>query len=334
MKKHKPQALLICWALIAALLTACGGSSSSTHALQSENTMDVGFHESTNADKNITIAGDESPSEPTQTLNTKLIYTAELTAETTDFPKAMTDIEALVKQFGGFIEYSNLYGQIGSRSISYTLRIPKEHYTGFLKQTGELCTIIDKQESLDDVSEHYFDQEMRLKAQKTKRDRLLALLEKATKIEDIIQLEGAIANVQTEIDSLQGTLNKYDSLINLSTIDLSLYEVHTLSNMPQSITFLSDAKHSFTEGTYAFVHFIKGALLFLIGNWPLVILLIIVAYFTRRRVRKQTKKQNQTQKNDWSSYYCPNAPHPPESSHNEVTQQDSLSDKQSDTGSQ
>ncbi len=333
MKKQKPQALLICWVLMAALLTACSSSSADSAPSKETHTMNTGFSENTSAEQNSMTDDEETPSGPTQVLNTKLIYTADLTAETTDFPKAMTDIEALVKQFSGFIEYSNLYGQIGSRSISYTLRIPKEHYTAFLKQTGELCTITDKQESLDDVSEHYFDQETRLKAQITKRDRLLALLEKATKIEDIVQLESALADVQTEIDSLQGTLNKYDSLINLSTIELSLREVHTLSNMPQSITFLSDAKHSFIEGTYSFVHFVKGALLFLIGNWPLVLILIIVAYFGRIRVRKQTKKQNTTQKNDWSTYYSPAVPQPTESSQDEDTQQDSPSDERTDTQS-
>lgn len=309
MKRQHPKRLLICFALISILLTACGGSSGEgTPSASSPNTEHAGFSENTNESQQPTETSGGVSADPSKILNTKLIYTANLTAETMDFPKAMEEIEALIKQVNGFIEYSDLRGQIGERSISYTLRIPKEQYETFIKQTGELCTVIQKQESLEDVSEHYFDQETRLKALSTKRDRLLALLEQAETTDDIIKLEGAIASVQSDIDALQGSLNHYDSLIALSKIELSLNEVHSLSNMPETIGFWADAKYSFIEGTYAFTHFIKGALLFVIANWPLVILVLIAAYISRKRAHKRTKKHKAPHTNDWSRYYPPNTP--------------------------
>lgn len=297
MLKRDFYSLLLCLVLIASLFTGCGGASESTSESAPSNSS-VGFDRSDSNTASAPAPG--STAENQQHLNTKLIYTASISAETTDFSKTTSEIESLVKSLSGYIEHSNLSGQIGSRFASYTLRIPQEHYADFIKQVGDLCTVTDKSENLEDISEAYFDHESRLKAQLVKRERLISLLAQATKLEDIISLESAIADVQTEIDSLQGTLNKYDSLVNLSTIDLSISEVHTLSTMPESMTFISDIKQAFTEGTYGFVHFVRNLLVGLAGFWPFVLIICLLLVLARIKGYHGRKRPS---KNDWSPYF-------------------------------
>lgn len=299
MSKRKLYSLLLCLSLIISLFTGCGGSDSALSAQSDSNSVGFSVSESSEAPSLESVPS----ADPTNRSNTKLIYTASLSAETTDFPKVLSEVESLVETLQGYNEHSNLSGQIGSRSISYTLRIPQNQYDSFIKQVGTLCTITHKNEDLQDISEEYFDRENRLKAQKIKQERLLSLLEKATKMEDIITLESALAEVQSEIDTLTGTLNKYDSLVNFSTIDLSINEVQTLSTMPETISFVSDIKRAFTDGTYGFIHFVRGILIILVGVWPFVLIVCIMLVLARIRVRKSKKKQP---KNDWTDFYSPN----------------------------
>ena len=79
--------------------------------------------------------------------------------------------------------------------------------------------------STENVSAAYYDTESRKTALETKRERLLALLEKAENMEDIIALESALSDVQYEIESLSGTLRDYDRLISFSTVEIYLSEV-------------------------------------------------------------------------------------------------------------
>ena len=294
MKKYKLCALLLYTSLISALFTGCGDGSKSISESVS-NDASVGFSPSASVS-----APEPLPEDDAQRPNTKLIYTASVSAETTEFPQTISEIESLVKRLQGYIEHSNQSGEIGSRSVSYTLRIPQNQYASFLSQVGSLCTVTHKSEDLQDISELYFDRENRLKAQKIKQERLLSLLQKATKMEDIIALENALAEVQSEIDTLTGTLNKYDSLVNFSTIELHVNEVHTLSTIPETMAFGSDMKRAFTEGTYGFIHFIQALLIALASIWPFVLIVFTVVFiliFIRIRKYKISKS-----KNNWASY--------------------------------
>lgn len=325
MEKRKFYSLLLCTGLILGLFTGCGGSAEST-ADGASNDASVGFS---------TSASDAVPEaetiDSTQRPNTKLVYTANVSAETTEFPETIAKVESLVKTLQGYIEHSNQSGEIGSRSVSYTLRIPQNEYANFMKQVGTLCTVTHKSEDLQDISEVYFDRENRLKAQKIKQERLLSLLEKATKMEDIISLENALAEVQSEIDTLTGTLNKYDSLVNLSTIELYISEVHTLSTMPETMAFGSDMKQAFTEGTYGFVHFVQALLIGLASIWPFVlivcIVLLVLAYI---RVHKPKASKP---KNDWTGYYTAPMPSKMEDSKSFEEKTASNSDSNDETDS-
>lgn len=87
-------------------------------------------------------------------------------------------------------------------------------------------------ESSENVSQQYYDTQARLKAQRTKQERLLSLLEKADSMETIVALEDALSEVEYEIESLSTSLNEYDSLISYSTIELTLDEVKTITTTP------------------------------------------------------------------------------------------------------
>lgn len=167
----------------------------------------------------------------------KVIRSANLTLQTLDFSQTVTDLAALTEKYGGYYETSQVdgggyYDQNSSRSAYYVVRIPKENYTAFRNEIGDVGHLYHISEDAQDVGEEYYDTEARLTTLTTKRDRLLSLLEKADIMEDIISLESALADVQYEIDMYTSTLRKYDSLIDFSSFTINVYEVFEIKDEP------------------------------------------------------------------------------------------------------
>ena len=143
----------------------------------------------------------------------------------------------MVQECGGYfqnasVEGGSLRNQSASRWGNYTIRLPQEQFDIFLGRTGELGYVTSQSESSENVSQQYYDTQARLKAQRTKQERLLSLLEKADSMETIVALEDALSEVEYEIESLSTSLNEYDSLISYSTIELTLDEVKTITTTP------------------------------------------------------------------------------------------------------
>ena len=120
--------------------------------------------------------------------NAKMIYTAELEMETTEFDAVTESLVALVTEMGGYFESRNLT-DYGYRYGYYTVRVPAEKYVEFMDRVSELCLVVSTYDTADDVSEQYYDIEARLTTQRTKLARLQELLSQAKNMEDIITIE-------------------------------------------------------------------------------------------------------------------------------------------------
>lgn len=116
----------------------------------------------------------------------KIIRHANMTLETKAFDEALREIESLVTGSGGYIESQSIDGQSLSyrgdyyeRSASIMARIPAEKLDEVASQVGTLCNVVSRSESMDDISDTYFDAQARLETLNIQEERLLAILEKA-----------------------------------------------------------------------------------------------------------------------------------------------------------
>lgn len=245
MKKHR---LLPALMLILALgLSACSGASRGSGAPQ-------GMDSSATAPGAPSATPIPMPSEPggglgggessytdgvsSQFKESKLILRADLTMQSTEFDKALSSLDQLVREKGGYYESNVIqrgayYDVSAARYGEFVIRVPREQYDAFLSAAGTVGHIVNSSESSEDVGEVYYDTEIRLKTQQTKHERLLSLLEKATDMENIIALENALSEVEYQIERLSGTLRKYDSLVGYSTVSLSLNEVLVITEQPR-----------------------------------------------------------------------------------------------------
>ena len=309
--KKRLFALLLILVLCSGLLTACGASSK--YEMASGATMDAAAPEegmvestatSTAMDMGFSTSQADSADFSAIRENAKLILRANVEGEAIDFELVQTAIPQLTAEAGGYIESNTTSGQIGYRWAEYVLRVPQEKFESFLNQIGKACHVTYTSTSSTDITDQYYDTEARLATQTTKQTRLLALLEKAENMEDIIALENALAEVNYEIETLTGTKREYDNLVGFSTIILHINEVRDLTALQETPSFLSELKKAFVSGGRSFTLFCQDVLIGLASSWPFLlllgILLILVWVFYRKLPkfrfsfrRKKTKDEDE-----------------------------------------
>ena len=229
--------------------------------------------------------------------NAKLILSADLTLETQDYDATCAALEQLTAEAGGYIESSGNAGEKGSRTANYTLRVPQEKFETFFAQIGDTCHVVSANRWSEDVTEQYTDIETRLATLQTKHERLLALLDQAAKMEDIISLENALADCEYEIDSLTGEKRHYDDLVSFSTFTVSLREVQTLTAVSEGTGFGAQLAQAAQNGLGGLTTTVRGLILMLVTLWPVLVLLGIAGYVFWRVQSHRKKKVQQSEQN-------------------------------------
>lgn len=232
----------------------------------------------------------------------KIIRTANMTVQTTEFDASAAALKALTEKYGGYFESAEVsgggyYDRYASRSGHYVVRIPKENFVAFRDGSGSIGHVYSISESSQDVGEAYYDTEARLATLTTKRDRLLALLEKAEYMEDIIALEHALADVQYEIDMHTSTLRKYDSLIDYSTFRIRLDEVIEYRDEPSvKESFGSRLLSSLKAGFRSFGNNVQDFAIWfarnLIGVVIFAAVVVVVVIIARKKIRVRRERKN------------------------------------------
>ena len=224
--------------------------------------------------------------------NVKLIFRAWLHLQTLDFAQAESELNKLVEQYGGYFESvytdnGSYYSNYSYLSGSYTVRVPAENYDRFLSAVGNTCHVVNLNKTTEDVGLQYSDTQMRLQTEKTKQERLLTLLSQATEMSDIIQLENAISDCQYQIDSLTSTINRYDSLIGFSTVQIELEQVERLgSAITEEETFWQRLGTNFKEGLEDFAYGVQDLIMWaayhIVGIVIFVLIVILIVKLWKR----------------------------------------------------
>ena len=225
--------------------------------------------------------------------NVKMIYRGYLYLESTGFDAAVSGLEQLVAEMGGYFESSELNNYSPYRTAYYVVRVPSAQYQPFCGRVGQLAQVNSQRHTTENVSEAYYDTESRLITQRTKLERLQELLAKADVMEDIITLESSIAETELQIERLTGTLRKYDALVDYATVEINLEEVYELTEQEQPVIgFGAKLVEAFKTGTNNFVDDLERFALRFARNWisrtiSLVFWIVVIVVVVRLLRKKK-----------------------------------------------
>ncbi len=240
----------------------------------------------------------------------KIIYSADVTVESTEFDTAVEKLEALVDHYKGFIEssrfngnryYYSSYGSQSSKSAEYRIRIPSDAFNDVLTGMNDIGNVPYTNTYSENITAQYYDTEARMNAYKAQEARLLEMVEAAETVEDLITIEDRLTWIRYEIESLQSTMKNWDRQVNYSTINVSIVEVKEYTPEAE-ISFGEEFKMAVKSGLSNAGDFVKRTLIVaaeslptLLIITPFVVLAIVIVVRTRRKrkgERKLSEKKN------------------------------------------
>jgi hypothetical protein len=234
-----------------------------------------------------------------------IIRNGSVSLEVEEFDTAYAQVEEIVRSLEGYIEgadtYSTpIYDSNGRRGDlqggTVNLRIPSTRFDAAMQQIKTLGTVTHSNISSYDVTENYVDTQSRIKNLEARELRLRELLDRAEDIEDIMEIDLQLANVRTEIDSLNAIIKSYDKSLQMSFIQVSLNE-KPLSE--STITTLDDnlferMRANFIRSINAVVQMFQTIMVGLVAILPFLLIFGALMYLVLRLVRKflRNRKQN------------------------------------------
>ena len=304
------KALSLFLALLCMALCACGASSAAkdraapAEAPAAENAeyaaeYGLAMTDSAAGNRPESASGSEVPSEDPS----KIIYSADVTVETTEFDSSVEKLMALVDSYGvnGADFYSRSQGYASRRSADYLLRIPSVSFETLMGSLTELGNVPYSHTYTENVTARYYDAQARLTAYTAQETRLLEMMEKAQTVPDVIAIEEKITELRYQIESLQSSLKNWDRQVTYSSVNVSLQEVREYS--PESeISYGQRLWLALKDGLASVGDFFKDLLVFLVGALPALAVLSLLALIlvpvgkklsARRKARKQAEKENQ-----------------------------------------
>lgn len=239
----------------------------------------------------------------------KIIKTASLRYETKTYDEFFSSLNTCIQKYGAYIESEESYGGnrynvYSTRSASMTVRVPLDTYDEFMSEACSIGSVTYKSENSNDVTMAYVDTESRISALETEYSALISILEKATKLDDVISLQARISEVTYELENYKAQLRKYDDLISYCTVNIDVSEVEKVTPNVNKMTFgekirsgLEDTFEDIAENATDFAIWFVTSLPYIL-IWAAIIALL--AAIIRRLLCKYRKNKMQRVKSSAS----------------------------------
>ncbi|PBI87473.1 hypothetical protein BSF41_29100 [Flavobacterium sp. ACN2] len=193
--------------------------------------------------------------------------------------KAVSDNKARIINDSEGKDYNSVY-----RSL--TVKVPSQNFDRFINNVSKGVSYFEvKNISAEDVTEQFIDLTSRLNTKKKLEERYLQILQKATKVSEILEIEKQISAIREEIESKEGQLKYLESRVSESTITIEFYKT-IAEKEGVKISYGSKLWTAVKSGFFSLSDF----LISLISIWPFIIIFCVLAYFIRKRLKRRKKE--------------------------------------------
>jgi hypothetical protein len=227
-------------------------------------------------------AAEQPHSQPSSELIArKLIYNANIDLVVDDLSQAATKLDDLVKRDQGLVAQSTINSNRRvPRSATWQIRVPVNGFASFISQVARLGEAVTNKTDSDDVTDKYFDFQVRIENKKVQVERLQKIIKEQTgKIGDVLEAERELSRVTTELEQLKGTVKLWDNQVALATVNISMHERQQYV-AKDALTFGKNISRTFASSLDALITFVQSLVLVIVAVTPwLPVIAIVVAAF-------------------------------------------------------
>ena len=158
-------------------------------------------------------------------INRKIIYRANIGIVATDMHTIYQSLMGELLTYNAYVEAE----EIRNDRIHVTLRVKSENLDDLLNLIRQGGEVLHYQKTSEDVTNQYSTFEARLNALNAQHDRIIELIQAAETMSDLLELENRRTQIESELNEIGLRLAQFDSLIDYSTIQLTITEIDDLS---------------------------------------------------------------------------------------------------------
>jgi hypothetical protein len=229
-----------------------------------------------------------------------VIENADLSIVVKDPKARMKEISDLAKEMGGFVVSSNLYQNtyLTGKKVpqgNIVIRVPSEKLDEALAKIKEgAVDVPTENRSGQDVTSQYVDLQAQLTAKQAAEKKLLEIMDKATRAEDVLAVYIQVQTVQTEIEQLKGQIKYLEESAALSAISVQLIaEESTQPIVVGPWKPEGAAKQAIQDLIFFFQNFVDLLIRFVLLTLPALILIAIplfILYLIGRAVYRRVRR--------------------------------------------
>jgi hypothetical protein len=216
-------------------------------------------------------------------------------ASSDEFGFAVDSLRQVNNIFGGYIEGSHLRNienrQIG-RSwgiFTITLRVPVAEFDRVIEHIERMANVTHLSETTQDVTDRFYDMESRLRARLVEEERVLAFIEEAANIQELLALERRLADVRTQIQSYRSQMAHLADRAAYSSVFVELREILEFED-EEPTTLAGRLASAFGDSASGTLTFFQEILIFFAAAVIPLVFLGLIALVVVRIVIKRRKK--------------------------------------------
>ncbi len=222
----------------------------------------------------------------------KVIKNGGIVFESKNYKKDYEKVISTLASYQAYIENENLSNSTSRIHYNLTIRVPANLYDSLLDAIGNMAYRIENRYSnVEDVTRQYYDLSARISNKKALEDRYLTLLEKASIMKDLLEIESKLNEVRIEIEQLEGQFKYLSKKIAMSTLTVSFYEqLPYVYDSSGRKGFLARILSALDGGWQGFLTFLVAVF----SLWPFIIIAVFGIFLIRKyrnkiRMKKQPK---------------------------------------------
>lgn len=155
--------------------------------------------------------------DPTAPAERMMVYHGAMTLEVARAEDAIAGFLVQVKQWGGYLS--------AQQDRQLTVRLPAAQFDAAFAALKAMGRVLSESRQADDVTKQFTDLGIRLDNARQGRDRLLALLQKAEKVEDMLAIEKELRRLSEEIERMEGEQKFLADQVALATLQVEFRDV-------------------------------------------------------------------------------------------------------------
>ncbi|MCI0664441.1 MAG: DUF4349 domain-containing protein [Acidobacteria bacterium] len=267
------------------------GSGSPQYAQQGQQEGQAGANLAPAKSTNISLDSASSAKASIQAAERKIISNAEMIIETSTPGDGQGKISVIAAKYDGFIVTSESRENQGesiskpATTVTVVVRVPAAKFSEALEEIKQIGgRILLLRASGQDVTEEYIDLEARLRTKRALEMQFLEIMKQSRKISEALEVQNQLADVRTEIESLEGRRRFLENRSALSTINITLQTPLPLA-VATTRGFGTSINAALGDGLDTATAIVLGVIHFLIVMIPVFLLILLPCWFLFKWLR-------------------------------------------------